>query len=183
MASVVPENWPLHSGNEHNFSALEAMETDDNALVLSLLQDSQFEDCDDERLLSVIQSLEAEIDPNVTMNDHDHYISSVLPDLEHCQPSDTLQMKDQHCPIVSDDQMDFSWINDAEMVISPVGDGRNIWFMDMTCDYYEFDNKVEFKEVEDYFCQNSHQQVFDFEEPAGQNTSLWQQTYEPVFYS
>lgn len=154
------------------------METDDNALVISLLQDSQLEDCDDdERLLSVIQSLEAEIDPNVMMNDHDHNISSPAPNLE--------PMKDQHYSTLSDDHMDsISWINDVEMVISSsVEDGMNIWCMDMTCDYYEFDNRVEFEEIGDYFYQNSHQQVFDFEEPAGQNTSLWQETYEPVFYT
>lgn len=181
MASVVPENWPLLTTNEHNFSTLEAMEMDENALLMSLLQDSQFED---ERLLSVFQSLEAEIDPNVTMNDHDHHVSSSLPNLEDCQASDVLRMKEQHCSILSDDHMDFSWINDVEMVISsPVGDGMNIWCMDMTCDYYEFDNRVEFGQVGDYSYQNGHQQVYDLEEPAGQNTSLWQQTYQPLFYT
>lgn len=184
MASVVPENWPLLTRNEHNFSALEAMETDENALLMSLLQDSQFEDGDDERLLSVIQSLEAEIDHSVSMNDHDHNSSSPVPNLEDCQPSDELRMKDQHCPILLDDHMDFNWINDAEMEISsPIGDGMNIWCMDMTCDYHEFDNRVEFEQVGDYLNQNDHQHVFDLEEPAGQNTSLWQETDEPVFYS
>lgn len=184
MASVVPDKWPSITTNEHTVSAVEAMEIDDNALLMSQLQDSHVEDGDNDRLLIVMQSLEPEIDPSVPMNDHDHNIFSPVPNLENCQPSDVVRMKDQYCSILFDDHMDFSWMNDVEMVISsPVGDGMNIWCMDMSCDYYEFDNRVEFREAGDYFYQNGDQQVFDLEEPAGQNISLWQETYEPVFYS
>ncbi|KAL1813010.1 hypothetical protein ACET3Z_023075 [Daucus carota] len=184
MASVVPQNWPLITKDGHAFSALEAMEMDDSALIMSLLQDSQVEDIDDERLCSAIQSLEAEIGTNVMMNDHDHGISSAVPSLEDFQPSDVLRMKDQHFSISLDDHMDFSWINDVEMVISSPGeDEMNLWSMDMNCDYYEFGNRVEFGEAADYFYQSSCQQMFDLEEPAEQHTSLWQETYEPVFYS
>lgn len=55
----------------------------------------------------MIQSLEAEIDPNVTINDHDHNISFPVPVVENFQPSNVLRMKDEHYPI-SDDHMNFN---------------------------------------------------------------------------
>ncbi|GMP66240.1 hypothetical protein CsSME_00026673 [Camellia sinensis var. sinensis] len=67
VVSVVTENWASINSDADEFEKFEIPEID-SALLMSLLEESQADqDCDDddERLMTVIRSLEAEIDPNV----------------------------------------------------------------------------------------------------------------------
>lgn len=192
MVSVVSENWS-NTKISDELEKIDVLDIDINALLMSLLQDSLVENGDDERLLSVIKSLEAEIiDPhniNHVMNVDDPISTVVEPMssegyLEDCQSSDAWQTNDQDCSI-SDGyhDLDFSWINGVEMVSSPMGDDINMWCMD-PCGDHELDNRsVEFGEVRDYYyyCQQVFDVVVPLEEP-GYSISLWQETYDSVMY-
>ncbi|KAL8255165.1 hypothetical protein R6Q59_033386 [Mikania micrantha] len=69
MASLIQENW-ASINDQYDFENFETLEIDDT-LLLSILDEPHVEDeCDNERLSSVIRSLEAEISP-IEIDDHD----------------------------------------------------------------------------------------------------------------
>ncbi|KAL8209047.1 hypothetical protein R6Q57_008459 [Mikania cordata] len=69
MASLIQENW-ASINDQYDFDNFETLEIDDT-LLLSILDEPHIEDeCDNERLSSVIRSLEAEISP-IEIDDHD----------------------------------------------------------------------------------------------------------------
>ncbi|KAI3786465.1 hypothetical protein L1987_40162 [Smallanthus sonchifolius] len=64
MASLIQENW-VSINDQYDFDNFETLEIDDT-LLMSILDEPHVEDeCDNERLSSVIRSLEAEISPFV----------------------------------------------------------------------------------------------------------------------
>ncbi|KAK1439677.1 hypothetical protein QVD17_05497 [Tagetes erecta] len=71
MASMIQENrTAINEQQDVGFDILETLEIDDT-LLMSILDEPHVEnECDDERLSSVIRSLEAEINP-IVIDDHD----------------------------------------------------------------------------------------------------------------
>ncbi|KAD2145565.1 hypothetical protein R6Q59_019056 [Mikania micrantha] len=70
MASLIQENQQAINDQDDQFDKFESLEIDDT-LLMSILEEPQVEnECDDERLSSVIRSLEAEISP-IVIDDHD----------------------------------------------------------------------------------------------------------------
>ncbi|KAK4438987.1 hypothetical protein Salat_0233300 [Sesamum alatum] len=61
MANATPTETCVRGGSCGDLDDVEFSNTDDSLVIMSLLEDSQVEDGDDERLRAVIQSLEAEI--------------------------------------------------------------------------------------------------------------------------
>ncbi|KAJ0457929.1 hypothetical protein HanIR_Chr15g0779401 [Helianthus annuus] len=69
MASLIKENW-ASINDQYDFDSFENLEIDD-ALLMSILDEPHVEgECDNEKLSSVIRSLEAEISP-IVIDDHD----------------------------------------------------------------------------------------------------------------
>lgn len=119
---MVAENWEQmdgHDGSE-NF---ELSQTNHNFLM-SLFDETQIDDCDDERLKNVIRSLEAEISST------GHYTldnTEWESDLVDCQSSN-----DELCgqdPSMTHDNLDLHWMDIEIMPISPSGD-MGSWYMD-----------------------------------------------------
>ncbi|KAL6975551.1 hypothetical protein U1Q18_024345 [Sarracenia purpurea var. burkii] len=143
-ATSVPENWAcINGGDEYEFDKFEVLEIN-GTLLVSLLEESQVEECDDERLTSVIRSLEAEIYP-IKIGDHN------LPTLlewgsssDNCQPSDAAQVDGQDCSAAHD--LDFHWM-DVEMDPSSPSDGMANWYMDPCGD--ELEGIIEFGGIGD----------------------------------
>ncbi|KAK9070559.1 hypothetical protein SSX86_010961 [Deinandra increscens subsp. villosa] len=69
MASLIQENW-VSINDQYNFDTFETLEIDDTLLMSILDEPHVEEECDNERLSSVIQSLEAEINP-IVIDDRD----------------------------------------------------------------------------------------------------------------
>uniref|UniRef100_A0A5B7ASK9 Uncharacterized protein n=1 Tax=Davidia involucrata TaxID=16924 RepID=A0A5B7ASK9_DAVIN len=166
MASSKPENWACINGND-DFDNFEVTEIN-GALLMSLLEESQGEECDDERLRSVIQSLEAEIDSNM-MDGHDSLVETEW----GSQLSGGGQVDGHDCSTSHD--LDFNWM-DMEMVPSLPGDDMTNWYMDPCGD--EMDGIIEFGGVRDY----SH---IYYGIPLEENGcgSLWQETNATVMYN
>lgn len=111
MAYLAPENWPVcinvDTDDTDLLNQIEISEID-SAILMSFLDESHMEYCDDEKLRSVIQSLEAELDPISVIN------NPAAPNLD-CYNGD----------------FDFSWMDmemssypsprDAEMIEFQVG--------------------------------------------------------------
>ncbi|KAI3457534.1 hypothetical protein Pfo_014197 [Paulownia fortunei] len=113
----------------------------DNSLLMSLLEDSQVEDGDDETLRIVIQSLEQEI-----MNQDsclETYNSDGYP--EDYRFSDVLQL--ESCSTSPDHHLDFEWI-DMDMAYSSPSDDMTSYFIGHFTDKIE--NMVELGGVGDY---------------------------------
>ncbi|XP_073284049.1 uncharacterized protein [Primulina huaijiensis] len=72
MASVVAENWEYMEKQEDDFESLEFSHVN-QGLLMSLLDETQVDDCDDERLTKVIQSLEAEIKPDDSHDSNEYW--------------------------------------------------------------------------------------------------------------
>nr|XP_043621501.1 uncharacterized protein LOC122593194 [Erigeron canadensis] len=70
MASLIQETWATIKTHQEDFDDFESLEIDDT-LLMSLLDEPHVDDeCDNEKLSSVIRSLEAEIKP-IVIDDHD----------------------------------------------------------------------------------------------------------------
>ncbi|XAR68208.1 hypothetical protein NMG60_11003259 [Bertholletia excelsa] len=134
MASSLPENWGLING-EIGFDKLEVQEID-SALLMSLLEESHAEECDDERLSTVMRSLEAEIDPKMI---HGHEFAGD-PTSDGCQLSDFKQVDGQDWPVSHD--LEFNWM-EIDMVPSSPSDDVARWYMGACGDdmqgFIEFD--------------------------------------------
>ncbi|MCD7458813.1 hypothetical protein HAX54_039279 [Datura stramonium] len=137
MATLVPhevENWTCINGCNNDLSNFDHSQID-CALLMSLLDDSQgLEDIDhdNERLSSVIRSLEAEIDDQHMIKDHNSFQNSHQgsTNREDCQPWESIQCKSQD--FLESDGLDLNWM-DIEMDIAPsssISDDMNFWYMD-----------------------------------------------------
>ncbi|CAI9757162.1 unnamed protein product [Fraxinus pennsylvanica] len=123
MASMVADNWESIVGYD-DFIDIESSHIDQSVLM-SLLDESHIEDCDDEKLTNVIRSLEAEITPNNT----DYHSFDNLEwesDPIECQSSSDESMNNQNFSKLHD--LDFQWM-DLEMVPSSPAAGMASWYM------------------------------------------------------
>ncbi|OIT20347.1 hypothetical protein A4A49_38645 [Nicotiana attenuata] len=146
MATLVPaENWACIDGYD-DFSNFEVSQID-GEIVMSLLDDMQSElgddHDDDERLTSVIRSLEAEIDLGqsrpaftsvvsdltVRVHGHDSFQDRNY-NLEDLQSRDIVAQC-QSQDFAESNDLDFSWMEmEIEMASSYPTDGMNLWYMD-----------------------------------------------------
>uniref|UniRef100_A0A5B7CCB0 Uncharacterized protein n=1 Tax=Davidia involucrata TaxID=16924 RepID=A0A5B7CCB0_DAVIN len=156
MASLVPENWAC----TNSYDELTELDGD---LLMSLLEESQVNDGDEERLRRVIQSLEAEIDP-IMMEGHNSLVEPKLDGFpEDCQFSDASQVDSQDC--LTSHDLDINWID--------MDDDMTNWCMD-PCGG-EMDGIIEFGGIGDY----SH--IF-YGVPLEEQEfcSLWQESHESL---
>ncbi|XP_050279665.1 uncharacterized protein LOC126720870 [Quercus robur] len=169
MASPVPENC---AGNivGSDIQGIEVSEID-SAILMSLLEESQGEERDEDRLNSLIRSLEEEINSNAM----DSQNSSMKPDfiVEDGQLC-IVGNKEGHDCMVSQDQLEFGLI-DMEPETSSPSDDMN-WYMDL-CEN-EMDGIIEVGGLSDY----SHMYYGVSLEEQGYR-SLWQETYDTVIYN
>ncbi|KAG6392117.1 hypothetical protein SASPL_146327 [Salvia splendens] len=117
MASIVGENWGYVDGQDWPENS--ELSPRNHNLLMSLLDETQIDECDDERLTKLIQSLQDELD----CADHYAWESDHLVD---CQSSNDDESWGQGLPSMAVvDHLD--WM-DVEMVpSSPSGGG---WCMD-----------------------------------------------------
>ena len=168
-SSFVAENWASMTTDGH-YEIPPLMESN---ILMSLLEEPQFEDSDHddhERLSSVIQSLEAEIEPIVMDDDH------VL--LEEDSQSSDGQTDGEDCSRAHDDgHLDFSWVDMEMMASSSPSDEMTNWYTEYYSCGDEMDCVVGIGGVRDYFDDHhqDHEVVYD-----GYSNSLWQETYESV---
>ncbi|KAG5597499.1 hypothetical protein H5410_038731 [Solanum commersonii] len=146
MANLLAvENWTWIDGCD-DLSNFDASQIDDD-IVMSLLDDMQGDDNhDDERLTSVIRSLEAEIDQTrsyptfnnvvselaVRVHGHDSFQDKQERNYngENFQSQNTIGQCQSEDFVESND-LDFSWMEmEMEMVPSYPSDEMNLWYMD-----------------------------------------------------
>ncbi|GAV88108.1 hypothetical protein CFOL_v3_31531, partial [Cephalotus follicularis] len=154
MASLVPENLPCLY-DEDELKAFETLGVINGALLMSLLEESQGqEEQNDERLNSVMQSLEAEINPNIAREID-----------EDSQSSYVGRVDDYDRSVLS--EVGFGWV-DTEMPSSPRDDMN--WYPDPCED--EMHGIIEFEGVRDY-------SQFYYGVPLEEHSysSLWHDTY------
>lgn len=111
MASFVQENY-------ESFNVCDEFDT--GALLMSqLLDESHVEDCDNERLTSVIRSLEAEVEPVMLVEDNESFMELEWDDnlAEFCDNNWNVEHRDhvsngQDCSTTSssDDLDDYNWM-------------------------------------------------------------------------
>ncbi|CAK7351699.1 unnamed protein product [Dovyalis caffra] len=94
-SSSVTENWVMMNGDINSSEGSEVSEINSNAFLMSLLEETQGEDYDNERLSSLIQSLEAEIEPK-RMNGGDTSMEPMMgPNI--CQSCDAGLVEGHDC--------------------------------------------------------------------------------------
>lgn len=127
MASVVAsENW-ASINNDNVFEGIEISGVD-SAFLMSLMGELQdhVEESDEERLKSVIQSLEAEI--NSCMEPADDPDHASISDGEDSQTCKSVQLDDHDCSTLFDHDLDMSaWIDMEAVPCSPRNDLN--WYM------------------------------------------------------
>ncbi|KAI3769397.1 hypothetical protein L6452_00499 [Arctium lappa] len=116
MASLIQENWATIN-DQDGFDEFESLEIDDT-LLMSILEEPHVDDeCDDERLSSVIQSLEAEINP-IVIDDHDMSLELEWNiDWEGCHQFSANQNTSRS------HDLDYNWMEMDEMYIQGYEDG------------------------------------------------------------
>ncbi|KAL3503037.1 hypothetical protein ACH5RR_037486 [Cinchona calisaya] len=154
---------------DHEFDNFELPQVDD-ALLMSFLDDTQVEDCDDEKLSSVIRSLEAEIHQQNSLSENN---SRRIDDLF-----------DRHCGQFDDhDQvLDFDWMDmemDIDIVPSSPSDGMASWYMDPCGD--DLDGVAEFGSEKDYYFQHLNGTSHEDHEGCSYG-ALWQETNAPLVH-
>ncbi|KAL5731798.1 hypothetical protein ACHQM5_004495 [Ranunculus cassubicifolius] len=154
MASALSQNL---SSTFPNIIEIEEMEFSviDGDIMMSLLEESLVEDVEEEKLGSVIRSLEAEIERPDNV---------LFEDIQNCFEDGLTKVHDS-----------FDWM-DTEMA--------SISSDDMT-KWYEYSVEHETSEFSDFQMfgdmENFSQLYCSSEDTA--YSSLWQETYEPVMYS
>lgn len=175
MASLLlPESYACINGDDglEGFKASEIH----GALLMSFLEELQDEERDDERLNSVIQSLEAEINSSRTTVDE----SQVMSDGEDSDRSCSFgHLYDRDCSIA---ELEIG-VADMEAVpnCSPPSDDMN-WYMESYGDEMHSIINGGFAEVNDY-SHNVYYGVAQDLEAQGGYSSLWQETtYDSMMY-
>lgn len=116
MASFVPENYESSISCEFN--------TDSALLLSQLLDESHVEDCDDERLTSVIRSLEAEIVEPIMMTEDDDSFMKLEWDDNFVEirnyisdgPVDVMNSQDCSTSSDIDDLNNYNWMDMEDMI-------------------------------------------------------------------
>ncbi|KAG5551473.1 hypothetical protein RHGRI_009784 [Rhododendron griersonianum] len=165
MAVSLPEHWACVNGNDHDFDQFEVQEID-GALLMSLLEDSNAEDCDNDQLTSVIRSLEAEINPNMINGDDLSMEVGWGTDSEGFLSFDAAQADGLECSIAHDLD-DFDWMEVEMIPPSSPSNEMNNWYMDPCGD--ELDGIIGFGDF-----SNMYYGVPMEELAYG---SLWQETH------
>ncbi|KAI3695322.1 hypothetical protein L1987_78317 [Smallanthus sonchifolius] len=116
MASLIQENW-ASINDQYDFDNFETLEIDDTFLM-SILDEPHVEDeCDNERLSSVIRSLEAEISP-IVIDDRDMSL-----ELEwNTDWENSLQIFTGQNYLKSED-IEYNWMEMDDMYIQGYEDG------------------------------------------------------------
>lgn len=163
MASFVPENYES--------STISCEFNTDSALLLSqLLDESHVEDCDDERLTTVIRSLEAEIIEPAMMTIYNDTFMDLEWDDNFVEIRNYISdgpvedvMNNQDCSTSSDidDLETYNWMDMEDMIEFGVGDDYYY------CSQYNNDNY----DVNQYVNQYTHVSSTLEEQSYG---SLWQ---------
>ncbi|KAF7112657.1 hypothetical protein RHSIM_RhsimUnG0205200 [Rhododendron simsii] len=169
MAVSLPEHWACVDGNDHDFNQFEVQEID-GALLMSLLEEPNAEDCDNGQLTSVIRSLEAEIDPDLINGDDLSMELGWGADSEGFQPFDAAQVNGLDFCSIAHDLDDFDWMEVEMIPPSSPSNEMNNWYMDPCGD--ELDGIIGFGDF-----SNMYYGV-PLEELA--YGSLWQETHDAV---
>lgn len=159
MASFVPENYESIASCEFN--------VDDVLLLSQFLDESNVEYCeDDERLTSVIRSLEAEImEPIMMTEDGDSFMELewddnfvMIRDYISDGPAEN-EMNSQDCSTSSegDDLDNYNWMDMEDMIQSGVGDDY--------CHYSQYDHNEYYVNQNNYVTNSLEEQSYG---------SLWQ---------
>ncbi|CAK7351701.1 unnamed protein product [Dovyalis caffra] len=163
MASLLPEITSFKTGDD-DFKGIEGF--DDNALLMSLLEDSQGDhESNDKRLRSVIQSLEAEINPNIMLDGYDLGMNPAEMPSDGEETNELFKMAEM-------ESLEFELV-DMEMVPSSPSDHHmNYWYTESS-----ENDMVEFG-VRDYF-QVGHEALLE----EHVYSSLWEETYDTIMYN
>ncbi|GMN57814.1 hypothetical protein TIFTF001_026915 [Ficus carica] len=175
MASIVTsQKWACIEGDDHEIAVV-----DDNnlAFLMSLMDEivhDQVEDTDEERLRSVIQSLEAEINSGESYVDHDS-MNMEWPDHRSIsngedRQSFSLGQTDDHDFLVSFDDLDMNGLIDMDVAV-PCSPSHDLnWYMYPGRDEISNDNFV------NTYGGGSLDQAYEY-------NFLWQETtYDSVVY-
>lgn len=133
MAAVVPENRACFDGGNVEFSNNVDFSEVDSALLMSILDDTQGvgEDYDDERLRSVIQSLEAEIDGHTAVDDYDLFKDDSSHHLQSFDDSDNFKNQHYFSELGAlDDFMEMEMEIESSFSMPNEGSVVNSWFVD-----------------------------------------------------
>ncbi|CAL9016804.1 unnamed protein product [Prunus brigantina] len=145
-------------------------------ILMSLLEELQEEDRDDERLNIVIQSLEAELVNIPSTMDSE----STVQDVEDGNLWNVVGGLDgQECSVSSSVDFDqMGWFDVDQVACSPSDDMN--WYMDSCCCEYVMDCPAAGSEwIDDYYCHVSY--GVGLEEHA--YSSLWQENvYDSIMY-
>ncbi|KAG5551475.1 hypothetical protein RHGRI_009786 [Rhododendron griersonianum] len=169
MAGSLPENWACINGNDHDFDQFEIQEID-GALLMSLLEESSPEDCDNDKLTRVMKSLEAEIDQKIVDGLDLSMDLGLGTDSEGFQPFFDAAQVDYLDGSISHSLDDFDWMEVEMIPPSSPSDEMNNWYMDPCGD--ELDDIIGFGDF-----SNMYYGV-PLEELA--YGSLWQETHNSV---
>lgn len=179
MASVLPESYTHNVNGEDGFDGFKVSEIN-CALLMSFMEELQDEESDDERLNSVIQSLEAEINSSTTTDTimdgrgHANKDTQVMSDgswsLGH--------MDDGDCSVSMDGLDQIGGVDHMEAVPCSPSDDMN-WYMEPYGD--EMHSTNGFGVINDY-SQDYYGVALDLEDHSGYST-LWQETtYDSMMY-
>lgn len=154
MAYSLPENWRCMNA-DHMFEGIEEISEINTALLMSLLDESQGDqEADNDRLTSMIQSLEEEI--------HHHEVTISPQEYDH-------QLKGQDGLASVDTE--FDWI---DMEVMPSYTNITNCYMDLCDDDLEMDGIIQYSQL-------NWDSTVSLEE-HGCN-SLWLQTYDSGMYN
>lgn len=172
MASIVPENMSCTNNEERLIPEIPQR---DDTILMSFLEDSvQLECCDDDRLNSVIQSLEAAINPGL-MNDHGSNVDDGY-QLQDCLFDQLMSIDEEYTYGDQDNSasqdLDFSWMDleissSSSSSSSPGDHGLSCWYEQVGEEDVEH-NAAQYGGVIDY-------SEILLEEPTC--SSIWQETY------
>ncbi|KAG6793712.1 hypothetical protein POTOM_002931 [Populus tomentosa] len=167
MASLLPENISINTGDD-DFKGIERF--DDDALLMSLLEESQGDhESNEERLRSVIQSLEAEINPSITSDGSE---TAMDPPEMPRDGDDTYNELFKTAEMESPLGLDFELVDMEVVPSSPSDHDMNYWYMEPSeSDIVEFG-------VRNYF-QFGHEAAL---EEHGYS-SLWQESYDIMMFN
>ncbi|KAF5205763.1 hypothetical protein FRX31_004650 [Thalictrum thalictroides] len=172
MASTLSDEnlMSSYSSNYLEFESMEMSEIDED-LMMALLEESHVEEDEDERLGSVIRSLEAEIDHRPESSQSTVGMSE---DTHDCFGYSASNICDS-----------FDWIDDMEMA-STSYDDLGKWYAysidNETVDQMiEYRNNIDNFELSQTFADSmEHFSLLYHADEHMYSSSLWQETYDPV---
>lgn len=173
MASYLPENNQELINGCDELCTVDLLEIDGALLMSQLLDESHVEDCDDERLTRVIQSLEDEIKP-IIMNDHDFLMEFDWDynnlDVEGCDFRNEGQVDGHDSSSVSlDYDLDYNWMDMEDL--------KSGLYLDSSENIRILEGVSEFDGVRDYYdCSSSYSNSYANSLEEHNYGSLWQDT-------